>query len=77
MTTRALLTPARGRGLAVLLAAEARGDDFLPISNVTTEESVYWQTANWLIGTGLARAVISNGIQLTAAGRDAAKVVAS
>jgi hypothetical protein len=66
------LTPARRRGLAVLLHAEGAGWT-VRYSNVTSGRTLYWQTADWLIAEGLATRVPgSDPVRLTDEGRQAA-----
>lgn len=71
----AALTPARKRALAVLLSAAGRHT--VRISNQTTDATVYWQSADWLIRTGLAELVALEYLELTDGGRDIAQAVAS
>lgn len=71
------LTAARKRGLSVLLDAALHDRGALRISNQTTDVSVYWQVATWLIRNGLADTVGGDYVALTPAGRDIAKAVAS
>lgn len=67
--TTPLLTPARRRALEVMAATHPRP---ARVSNSTTRTVgvalVYWQSADWLIAQGLACAVDSGGLVLTAAG---------
>lgn len=70
---RAALTPARKKALGVLLAAEGRHT--VRISNQTTDATVYWQSADWLIKNGLAELVAFEYLELTDAGRDISKAV--
>lgn len=64
-----LLTPARRRALEVMAATHPRP---ARVSNTTTKTAgvplVYWQTADWLVAEGLARATDSGGLVLDAVG---------
>jgi hypothetical protein len=67
------LTPPRKRALSILLDTALHDPHPLRISNqMTSELSIYWQVAEWLIANGLAERVAHDYIQLTAAGRDVA-----
>lgn len=70
------LTPARRRGLQVLLDA-ARAGRPARISNVTGPHSrtVYWQVADHLVKEGLARVTsqVAQTVVLTPAGRKLAE----
>lgn len=72
MTVRPKLTPARRRGLQVLAhSGNAR------ISNATSHQTVYWQTARWLLHEGLAVERYGPGTEwLVITGRGACKLVA-
>lgn len=72
----AQLTTARKRALVILRRA-AEEERSVRISNQTTDATVYWQSADWLVKNGLAEVVGFDRLLLTAAGRDIARAVGS
>jgi hypothetical protein len=68
------LTPARRKALNTLATARSAGRS-VRVSNETNESAVYWQSADWLVGEGLAYVTTAPDgvhIQLTDAGRHVA-----
>jgi hypothetical protein len=60
-----VLTPARRRGLAVLLAAHQRGQTAYESNTTSTPDAgpltIYWQTARWLTQQSYATTVLPDG----------------